>query len=450
MEAVTDSTAGADSWSEEFSAALETQRARTQEFLASQRARLRRAEEELTSQLQRLGEELADGRRENRQTREDLDARAEVLREQTAALQRLKTELSEQQSAWEKLQEQARAQWQEWQQQLARCEEDFEHRRRQWEQAASAEQVELQRQVDQGRQRIEHLETDLRMARQEAAAQAVEAEQARSHCRQMEEERAQISAPAETASEDQTRLLAERDALARRLEEVQSELDYATLQLAAVKTDAQSGEENYHRRYKTALEDLKEIKAKNAALEQELAKCREAPPPGGAATGRKFQNWELEKQRILASLEADFDNENEEEAKQRLQIEEVVHKTETLLVEKDREIDELKHLLADQSGNLGAVAVGAAALGEVLDRDALIREARDDLKRLQEEMREKMRQAEVELSVERAKLARQRQDLEARARFLENYAPPEPSNPAPQKSTRGRWLERLGLKDAEK
>jgi hypothetical protein len=181
-------------------------------------------------------------------------------------------------------------------------------------------------------------------------------------------------------------------------------------------------------------------------LEEVLAKSHAAP-----AASSKYRNWELEKQQILAAMEADFDEQSEEDHQQRLKIEEVIRKTDTLMADKDREIGELRHLLEDQSGNLGTVAVGAAALGEVLDQDALVREAREDLRRLQEQMREKMRQAEVEFSIERAKIARQRQELEERARFLENYAPPEPSEtPTPQKSTRGRWLERLGLKEGEK
>jgi hypothetical protein len=517
MDVVTVPNVGNPSWTEELTAALESQRARTREFLASQQSRLRHVEEELTLQLQRLGDEMAAQSRENRQGKEELGARLEVLKQETAALERLKTDLSDRQTAWEQLQEQTETRWQAWQQQLQRCEEDFEHRRKQWAEMATADQSEWQRQLDQGRQRIEQLELDLqaaqqegesartttaewqrqldqgrrrieqleldlqaarqekestrsetaewqrqldqgrqrikqlemdlRAAREEASAQAAEVEHVLSRCRRLEEEKVQSGSRAESKSEDFQQLCAERDDLAARLADVRSEL---TAVRSAASTDTGADEENYHRRYEMALDDLKELKAKNTQLEQELAKRSSAPPSNGTANG-KFQNWEDEKKRILAALEAEFDEGKPEDREQRLNIQEIVQKTDALLAEKDREIGELKHLLEQQSGNLGAVAVGAAALGEVLDQDVLIREAREDLKQLQEQLREKMRQAEVEVSIERAKLARQRQDLEERARFLEKYAPPEiPETSTPKKPNRGRWLERLGLKEGEK
>jgi chromosome segregation ATPase len=452
MEALTVPTDRGDSWSEELTAALKVQRARTREFLATQHARLRRAEEELTSQLQRLAEDAAGKERQQQRIHEDLDARAEALRQQTESLERLKTDLSERQSAWQKLQEQAQAQWEVWRQQLARCEEEFERRRVQWEQTAATEQAELQRQSDQRRQRIEELESELSVARQEAAGQAAEAEQAQERCGKLEEAAAQIRSQGDQSSDETAQFRRERDELARQLDEAQSQLTYATGQLAAAEPSSRVEEESYHRRYQMALDDLKEMKAKNAELEQELVRRQAVDAPKAVSEVRgKFQDWETEKQRILAALEADFDADNEVTQEERLKVEEVIRTTEGLMADKDREIEELKHLLEHQSGHLGTMAVGAAALGEVLDQDALIREAREELKNLQDQMREKMRQAEVEVSVERAKLARQRQDLEEKARFMEKYVPAEPGEtPAPQKPVRGKWLERLGLKETEK
>ena len=114
------------------------------------------------------------------------------------------------------------------------------------------------------------------------------------------------------------------------------------------------------------------------------------------------------------------------------------------------EIEELQRLLQDQSGNLGSVAVGAAALGEMFDQDEIIREERENLKQLQAQWEEKLRKAEIDLSVERAKIARERAELEER---LHGGSPEEASEDDEEDGSGkggGRWLARLGLKDEEK
>ena len=118
---------------------------------------------------------------------------------------------------------------------------------------------------------------------------------------------------------------------------------------------------------------------------------------------------------MLASLEADGDP---EQAAERIKIEEVIRTTEESLAQRDREISDLKELLEQQSAHLGSMAVGAAAVAEALNTDEIVQQERDNLQHLQEEWRAKLRQAEVDISVERAKLARERADLEETARRL--------------------------------
>jgi chromosome segregation ATPase len=157
------------------------------------------------------------------------------------------------------------------------------------------------------------------------------------------------------------------------------------------------------------------------------------------------------KQRILAALESDSDEEDEQAAAERMKIEDVIRETDQVLAEKKRECDELKQLLEDQSSNLGSVAVGAAALGEALDADAIVQEERGKLAELQQQWREKLRQAEVDISVERAKLAREKAEIEEKLRRIEmRGGGPEggdDDSASSDKPARGRWLERLGLKD---
>ena len=100
------------------------------------------------------------------------------------------------------------------------------------------------------------------------------------------------------------------------------------------------------------------------------------------------------------------------------------------------------------------MAVGAAAIAENLDRDELILQEREKLRKLQEEWRNKLRQAEIDISIERARIARQRVEIEDKVSAYDSVraqhkADDSASNPGnqPKQPTRGRWLARLGLKD---
>ena len=130
-------------------------------------------------------------------------------------------------------------------------------------------------------------------------------------------------------------------------------------------------------------------------------------------------------------------------------LEQMLQASEQLVADKDREIAELKHLLENQNSNLGAVVVGAAALGNLLDTDAIIQEEREKLRCLQEEWREKLAKAETEIAVERATIARRRLELEESTRDLTDHPAPsegrEEGTGKPEKGTSRRWLNRLGL-----
>ena len=97
------------------------------------------------------------------------------------------------------------------------------------------------------------------------------------------------------------------------------------------------------------------------------------------------------------------------------------------------------------------MAVGATALGRSLDQDALVPQERETLKQLQDQWREKLRQAEIEISMERARIAREKAELDARCRALAlPAAAAEDSGGKPtDRPPRGQWLARLGLKAEE-
>jgi hypothetical protein len=205
------------------------------------------------------------------------------------------------------------------------------------------------------------------------------------------------------------------------------------------------------RRYLMAVDDIRDLKARNAELQRQLLEAQSAPAQRGAAASAASDagaDWETQKRRLLAELASD-DRQDAESADRRLKIEEVVARTDAIIAEKNREIEELRQLLANQSTQIGSLASDAAALGQVLDQDAIVCEERKRLQQLQDEWRDKLRQAEIELAMERARLARRNAEIEEKLRNAESgRSPAEPEALAPTgRPVRGRWRIQLGLTD---
>jgi hypothetical protein len=203
--------------------------------------------------------------------------------------------------------------------------------------------------------------------------------------------------------------------------------------------------EGLFRRYEMALCDLRELKARHADLQKHLAEVEKdrAQVPASASGG--VLDWETEKRRILAALEASEELHEPGAGAERLQIQEIVAQTQRLLAEKDRQIEELRKAAENSTSGVAA----SAAREEILDQDVVVREERENLRRLQDEWRDKLRQAEVDLSVQRAKLARQEAEINEKLRRLQPSGEPDAQSPGtprtPEKPPRGRWLSLLGL-----
>ncbi|HVC97575.1 MAG TPA: hypothetical protein VND64_28090, partial [Pirellulales bacterium] len=208
------------------------------------------------------------------------------------------------------------------------------------------------------------------------------------------------------------------------------------------------------RRYEMALEDLREQRQRSAELEQKLAEIPKAPAAAAAAAGDGM-DWEAQKRRMLAAWEANVQDDGDDQRREeRLKIQDVIAKTDAALAQKEQELDDLRRNLAAASDNQGAMAASAAASDELLSHDENVRAERARLQQLQLEWEEKLRHAEVELSVERAKMARQRAEIEERQRQLQELQAQRADAPADapakeKKPQRGRWLTRLGLKEDE-
>lgn len=237
--------------------------------------------------------------------------------------------------------------------------------------------------------------------------------------------------------------------LETKCDSLREQLSEAQQQLA----DAGSGSSNdsgeldeLRQRFETAVQEIRGLKDRNNELSGQLAGSmqQDEVPVGGF-------DWEAQKRRLMMQLESDFDESDEQQSSEKLTVEGTIRITDQVIAEKDCEIEELKQMLDNQSSSIGDVAVGAAAIAEFLDQDDLIIQERESLKQLQEEWQDKLRQAEIDVSLERAKLGRERMDLQSQIQTIEQQRQSDESLSDGEKSDDrkpgGRWRKRLGLKD---
>lgn len=243
-------------------------------------------------------------------------------------------------------------------------------------------------------------------------------------------------------------------------------------QLAHAKQSPATGgadQDDLRRRLEMALADVRELKARNQELNAQVEKAKAGEASGGAAQARpaaaarssgNAMDWAERKRLLLEELETDYDVSDPKQKQDKLAIEEVITLTDQivaekdrLLAEKDKELAELHHILSNQASAMGGMAVGAAAIGAMLDQDELIKAERESLKRQSEELREKLARAEIDISMERAKLARERAELEEQLQTIQREksqrsgSSSEAADDVRQSGPRGNWLSRLGLKD---
>jgi chromosome segregation ATPase len=300
---------------------------------------------------------------------------------------------------------------------------------------AESQHVAAQVALSQARDDHETLRRELAEARQELAA-------AHEQCSKLESQAQQLHQQTgdETSQRRIKELEQERDALLDRLADAEKQPARA----AAAVGSAES--EELRRRFELAVEDVRKLKSRNAELEEKIS--RGAVHSGGAAAAGGAMDWESQKKRLLEQLESDFDGDDEQEQKDKMTVEGAIRITDGVVAEKDQEIAELQRLLSEQSQNLGGVAVGAAAIAQMLDDDALVRQEREKLETLQGEWREKLRKAEIDISVERAKIARERAQLEEKLKDMQARdadGHDAEGDDKGKKPKRGRWLARLGL-----
>jgi len=271
----------------------------------------------------------------------------------------------------------------------------------------------------------------------------------------------------------ETRMLEQFEQLARELDGGQgticAEAAEIERQLALCKAAQESGgggstsNEDHDReladlrqRYDMAVSDIRDLKKQLADQERAGA----AAPKNGRAQAAQTGplDWEAQKRQLLAALEDEAAEEpepNEDRANERLQIEQVIRTTDAALRNKQAEIDELREQLETAAGAAAGVAERKASNGAHLDSSEVVQQELARLHALEATLQTNLRQAEVELSVERAHLARFAAELEEKQRGLAehqgdhattNHIDPSGKPKKPQR----KWLARLGLNEEGK
>ncbi|MBL8829566.1 MAG: hypothetical protein JNM18_21485 [Planctomycetaceae bacterium] len=340
--------------------------------------------------------------------------------------------------------EQHRQQLGEQEQRLKQQQADLERR----EQQLAEDAADLARKRERCEDRAANLESEYEAIETEKTRTMLQRKRIAEQFR--EERRARgVSVEVDQLKVQLRQLTEERDTLNELLNDAQQQLQDQPVVIGGSAIESADAEEltNLQGKYDMAMTDLRELRRRNAELETRIAQSVQASP------GTSAMDWESQKKRMLAALEAEERNEKiaPDRADDRLTIEGTIQITDQMIADKDHEIAELKRLLEEQSQNVGSMAVGAAAIGAMLESDDIVQQERERLLLLESEMTDKLRQAEIDISRERAKLARDRVEIDELRRQLEierSRAVPT-TDPGGRKTPGGNWLARLGLKGEE-
>ncbi len=208
-------------------------------------------------------------------------------------------------------------------------------------------------------------------------------------------------------------------------------------------------------------EENADLREQNADLATQLARLQmsahhNTPHLNLAHLSQESMTWEQRKRLILQQLEnesTDTSEGNSEVANHRNEVEAILRTTQAEIDRRDQEIAELKSIVEQQSNTREGLAIGAAAIAQMIDSDELVRNEREKLAAIQKEWESKLREAEIEMSLERAKLSRERAELEEQLRLISIGEPPQShplqTRPAIHRQNQGgRWKARASMAGA--
>jgi hypothetical protein len=263
----------------------------------------------------------------------------------------------------------------------------------------------------------------------------------RNRVAEMEQELASRPAADQMESVELVHLRSERDGLAHRVAEL--ERQPATV----VDLDAAQQIADLQRRFELAVEDVRDLKKLNTKLETQLAAKLSAPSTASPAS----RDWESVKKQLLASLDGETGDVAPARQRELSSIENTVRITDEVVTNKDRQIADLKMQLAGGGGAEGSTSKVADGVNASVDSDAVIQKHRVRIAQIEQEMEDKLRATEMQLSLERAKIAREQSQLtELRIELESTRGPNGPNADAGGNAPKRRWLSKLGLGDEEK
>jgi len=395
------------------------------------------------------------------QTREDLKAREQTLRSEQSSLaserQALLAERADVDQKLTVLSAASQLNESESATRLASLEQQLSTERTAWDRERSS--VEEQRRL-LAKER-DDLSTALEAARGELAAARIDAAAAvelaefkqkfhsaledvgrlQSRIDELEKELDNRPVVDETDVVELVHLRAEREAMVQRIADLEQQ---STAQVGAVASPDQS---DLQRRFELAVEDVRDLKKRNAELEEQIESSKHGGSPVAAPAAGS--SWEAMKLKMLANLEGEGDDVDEERREERATIEDTIRITDEVLARRDRELVELKSRLAEVAY---APPDRNESVEQLIDADEIIAEHRARIAQLEIEITNKLREAELELSVERAKITRETAHLaELKADIDAHRASGGDVHAAPgtAQQPKRRWLSKLGLSGEE-
>lgn len=261
-------------------------------------------------------------------------------------------------------------------------------------------------------------------------------QQHREHVAQLEEQLASRPDSDEDDSLELAQLRNERDELVGRLDE---------LSLQSAHAGEPTDVADLRERFEMAVNEVRELKTANQELEQKLADS-----PATNFVSSEGNDWESQKRRMLAMLDEEGDSPDQERSQERASIAGTIQITDGVIQEKDQQIADLSEKLQDleSQGSSNSPSPTDEATAAILDVNEVIRSERERLAELEADWEEKLRAAELELSVERAKITRAQAEITKHQQAIEAFQEIDASHKAAGKEDgKRKWFNKLGLGD---
>ena len=196
--------------------------------------------------------------------------------------------------------------------------------------------------------------------------------------------------------------------------------------------------------------EIEQLTAQNEQLANELARASVHRSISKSTDANATMTWEQRKALIFAQ-DAE-DSEATDRTHDTAELRAAIERLRSDVQSRDTELAELRELLEQQPIKCNdGMAIGAAAIANLMESDELLREERSRLQSLQTEWESTFRQMEISASIERANLARERQRLERQNVELEEQLAHlkrelrQEEITGPNQSRR--WFAKLGLGD---